>query len=104
MGYARPKPERLAEKLLHIRLTLGLSQTELLHRLGVEDLINYTQISRFESGTREPSLMVLLQYARLANVYLEALVDDSLDLPARLPSPTKTEGIGRPAPTRKKRR
>ena len=45
MSYARPKPERLAEKLRQIRNTLGLSQTEMLKRLGVEEMIAYHRIS-----------------------------------------------------------
>jgi transcriptional regulator with XRE-family HTH domain len=101
MGYARPKPERLAEKLLAIRMALGVSQTELHWRLGVEHLIDYTRISAYERGKNEPPLMVLLEYARLANVYVEALIDDGVDLPDKLPSPTKSEGVKRPS---KKRR
>jgi transcriptional regulator with XRE-family HTH domain len=104
MGSARPRPKRLAEKLLQIRLSLGLSQTEIWKRLGVEDQIDYTTISKYELDKNEPPLLVLLQYARLANLYMEALVDDSLDLPTNLPSPTKTEGIPRhPTPRAKKR-
>ena len=95
MGAPRPKPERLAEKLLQIRTALGVSQPELHRRLGVEDLIEYHIISRYESGTREPPLMILLEYARLANVYVEVLIDDELDLPDKLPSPKKSEGVRR---------
>src|ERR1044071_4027645 len=95
MGSARPRPARLAEKLLQIRTALGLSQPELHRRLGVEHLIDYTKISTYELGKREPPLMVLLEYARRANVYVEALIDDSLDLPDELPSPTKSEGVRR---------
>jgi transcriptional regulator with XRE-family HTH domain len=93
MGHARPKPERLAEKLLAIRTALGVSQTELHHRLGVEHLIDYTRISTYERGRNEPPLMILLEYARLANVYVEVLIDDRLDLPDKLPSPTRSEGV-----------
>ena len=93
MGAPRPRPERLAEKLLAIRTALGVSQTEMLRRLGVEHLIEYHIISRYESGKREPPLMILLEYARLANVYVDALIDDGLDLPAKLPSPAKSEGV-----------
>ena len=93
MGHARPRPSRLAEKLLHIRNALGLSQTEIHRRLGVEDLIEYNSISRYELNKNEPPLMILLEYARLANVYVEVLIDDSLDLPDRLPSPAKSEGV-----------
>jgi transcriptional regulator with XRE-family HTH domain len=95
MGYARPKPERLAEKLMAIRMALGVSQTELHRRLEVEHLIDYTRISTYERGKNEPPLMVLLEYARLANVYVDALIDDATDLPDKLPSPKKSEGVRR---------
>ena len=98
MGAARPRQKRLGEKLRQVRLGLGLSQTEMLHRLGAEDLIAYTQMSRFESGEREPSLQLLLLYARAANVFVEALIDDELDLPAKLPSAKKHEGVKRRRP------
>jgi transcriptional regulator with XRE-family HTH domain len=95
MGHARPKPERLAEKLMAIRMALGVSQTELHRRLGVEHLIDYTRISTYERGKNEPPLMILLEYARLANVYVDALIDDATDLPDKLPSPKKSEGVRR---------
>jgi transcriptional regulator with XRE-family HTH domain len=71
MGYARRRPERLAEKLRHIRKTLRLSQAELHKRLGVEEDIPYTRISDYELDKNEPSLVVLLEYARLAGVHME---------------------------------
>ena len=86
MGHARRRPKRLAEKLLQIRLALGLSQTEMLRLLGVEDEIAYTRISEYELDKAEPTLMVLLRYARVAGVSMEALVDDEMDLPAKLPA------------------
>ncbi|HEX7956986.1 MAG TPA: helix-turn-helix transcriptional regulator [Pyrinomonadaceae bacterium] len=86
---ARPRPERLAEKLLQIRVALGLSQSELLRRLGVEDAISYKKISDYERGEREPSLIILLQYARVAGVSTDVLIDDRLDLPAKLPAKRK---------------
>ena len=104
MGNPRPKQERLGEKLRHIRLSLGLSQAELLNRLGAQDLIVYNQISGYESGTREPPLRILLEYARAANVYVDALIDDELDLPDQLPSATKHEGIKRKPASRAKKR
>jgi transcriptional regulator with XRE-family HTH domain len=85
MGSARLRPNRLGEKLRQIRDALGLSQTEMLKRLGFEEDIWYTQISSYELGRREPPLMILLQYARIAGICLEILADDDLDLPARLP-------------------
>jgi hypothetical protein len=39
----------------------------------------------FELGEREPSLIVLLRYARAAGVSTDVLIDDELDLPKRLP-------------------
>jgi transcriptional regulator with XRE-family HTH domain len=86
---ARPRLKRLPEKLRQIRDRLGLSQTEMLHRLGVEDLITYHQISRFESGTREPPYIVLLRYARVVGISTDVLIDDELDLPQKLPAKPK---------------
>ena len=96
MGYARPRPKRLAEKLLQIRLALGLSQSELHRRLGVEDEITYKRISYYELDQGEPPLMVLMQYARVAGINTEALIDDTLDLPAKLPGPINHQQLRRP--------
>jgi len=95
MGTARQRAERLAEKLLQVRLALGLSQAELLKRLGVEDMIVYNRISDYERGEREPPLPILLRYARVAAVPTEVLIDDELDLPEKLPGPTNHEEIRR---------
>lgn len=83
---ARVRQERLAEKLRQIRLALGLSQTEMWRRLGAENLIVPKQISTYELGNREPPLRILLQYARVAGVCVDVLIDDELDLPAKLPA------------------
>ena len=85
----REKPARLAEKLRQIRLALGLSQTEMLRRLGAEERMAYNRISEFESGKGEPSLIILLEYARVAGVCVDVLIDDELDLPAKLPAKPK---------------
>jgi transcriptional regulator with XRE-family HTH domain len=84
----RPKPARLPEKLLQIRLALDLSQGGMLSRLGLDEL-SRTTVSAYELGTGEPPLTVLLEYARLAGVCMDVLVDDELDLPARLPAKPK---------------
>ncbi len=84
---ARLKPERLTEKLVQIRTQLGLSQNELIKKFDVD--LTQNRISEYETGNGEPSLPLLLKYARLAGVCLERLVDDELDLPAKLPSRTK---------------
>jgi transcriptional regulator with XRE-family HTH domain len=79
----------LAGKLLAIRAALGLSQAQMVKSLDAERMIVPGQISEFETGKREPSLPVLLRYARLAGVCLDALVDDEMDLPAKLPAKPK---------------
>jgi len=81
----RPRPTNLRHKLRQIRIDLGLSQLKMVERLGFADAMHVARISEFEQGLREPSLFVLLAYGRLAGVHLEQLVDDDLDLPARLP-------------------
>jgi transcriptional regulator with XRE-family HTH domain len=101
---ARMKPERLSEKLLQIRLALGLSQSELLRQLGFEDAMDYRRISEFERGTTEPHLSVVLQYARAAGVHMEDIVDDELDLPAKIPGNVRYQGIKRKSASRKRRR
>jgi transcriptional regulator with XRE-family HTH domain len=86
---ARLRSERLAEKLRAIRDALGLSQNELIRRLGLEDFIYQSSISGYESGEREPPLPILLKYAQAAGVCLDVLVDDELDLPTKLPAKPK---------------
>jgi transcriptional regulator with XRE-family HTH domain len=81
---ARERPRRLAEKLLEIRVSLGLSQNEMLAALGLKDKVLRSAVSGYELGTREPTLLVLLKYSQLAGVHLEVLVDDKVDLPERL--------------------
>ena len=94
----RPKPLRLAEKLLCIRQALGLSQNGMLARLGLDEKLFRSAISGYELGTREPPLPVLLEYARAVGVWLDVLVDDELDLPKKLPAKPKGEGIRRKKP------
>jgi transcriptional regulator with XRE-family HTH domain len=89
MGAPRQKPERLAEKLRQIRMALGLSQDGMLERLGLAEEFFRSRISAYELGNREPSLPVLLRYARLVGVSTDVLIDDELDLPERLPSKPK---------------
>ena len=87
------KSDRLARKLKKIRLELKLSQSQILDQLGFSDHLFRSNISQYERGDRVPSPTVLLEYARLANVGLAVLIDDNLDLPANIPSSTKSEGI-----------
>jgi transcriptional regulator with XRE-family HTH domain len=88
---AREKPERLGEKLVQIRETLGLSQNEMIKRLGLVDMLSRNNLSVYETGKREPSLLVLLRYARAVGIALEVLADDELDLPKTLPVLTRSK-------------
>lgn len=78
--YHRKKPEKLSEKLLLIRLNLGLSQNEIIKHLGLEEELTQSRISGYELGTREPSLPTLLKYARLVGISTDILIDDELIL------------------------
>src|ERR671926_419376 len=91
--YPRLRQKRLAGKLRQIRDAMGLSQSEMLRRLGVEELIDLYRISEFETGKREPPLIILLAYARVANVWADVLIDDDLDLPKKLPSRATSAGV-----------
>jgi transcriptional regulator with XRE-family HTH domain len=94
MGRAsRPKPGRLAGKLLHIRHALALSQNGMIRKMGLTNELLREEVSLFEHGIRVPPLLVLLAYGRAANVYVEALIDDEVDLPEELPSRVKSEGL-----------
>lgn len=95
MGNPRPRPFRLAEKLLQIRARLGLSQTQMLDRLGLAEMMHYGRISEYEQDKREPTLMTLLAYARVAGVHLEDIVDDNLELPRKLPGNVHYRGVTR---------
>lgn len=104
MGNARRRPKRLAEKLLQIRNALGLSQTEMHRRLGVEEEILYNRISDYELDKSEPTLMTLLQYARVAGLHVEDLIDDDLNIPAKLPGTARHTGIKHQTPARTRKR
>lgn len=96
MGRAsRDLPKYLPSKLLQIREALALTQGEMLEHLGNPKHLLQTSISRFERGTAQPPLQVLLRYAQLANVTVDALIDDAVALPTRLPSPKRSDGVSR---------
>ena len=95
--YYRLKPARLAEKLHHIRLSLGLSQNEMVRHLGLGQVLSQSRISGYELGTREPALITLLEYARAAGVCVDTLIDDNADLPTKLPSNPTHRRLNLPA-------
>lgn len=78
---SRPKPEKLAAKLLKIRTDSGLSQDDFIDKLGLRGVLVSASISQYERGVREPSYIVLLKYAKFAKVSTDFLIDDELELP-----------------------
>lgn len=80
----RKKPESLASKLLEIRLRLELSQGEMLKSLGLDDELERDYISKYERGVLEPPLHILLRYARRVGISTDVLIDDEMNLPAKL--------------------
>jgi transcriptional regulator with XRE-family HTH domain len=97
MGQARrPQPARLAIKLRQIRTALDFTQEQMAERLKrTKSPPQPGHISEFEQGKREPSLPVLLLYGRVAGVYVDALIDDDLELPEHLPLMPEREWITR---------
>lgn len=78
----RPRPKYLGRKLLQIRQKAGISQAEMVKRLGFKS-VHQAHISGYERGEREPPLPVLLKYARLAKISTDVLIDDEVKLKLR---------------------
>lgn len=75
-------PTRLGEKLKSIRERLGLTTEEIIVKLNCPEVPLYrASITQFEKGRREPQLIILLRYARLAETSVDVLIDDNLDVP-----------------------
>lgn len=66
-----------------IRESLNLSQTEIGIALGLDQEFARNYVSGYEREIREPTLEVLLKYARLAGISTDVLIDDELELPKR---------------------
>ena len=83
MGRAsRHTPKRLGEKLRLVRKKLGIETfEEMADRLAVKEINLYrSTIHEYESGEREPPLIVLLRYSELSHISINELVDDRVDL------------------------
>lgn len=100
--FARRRPSRLAGKLLRVRQTFGDSQSGLIRRLGLTEELTQSDISAFERGTREPPLYVLLKYSEAARVWVNTFIDDTAELPEKLPCRTMSEGTRRNVSSRLK--
>jgi hypothetical protein len=88
---SRKRPARLPEKLRAIRGTM--SQDEIIVRMRLTGELVREEISAFELDKREPPLPILLRYGDFAGVYVDALIDDDVDLPSKLPASPKSPGI-----------
>lgn len=77
----RAMPKKLGKKLKQIREALGMSQRQIVEALNYKDTpLRASQISQYETGQREPTMMLVLAYARLAKVSVESLIDDKMKL------------------------
>lgn len=91
----RERPARLGVKLAEIRTKLGLSQNGMLRHLGLNDKLTREEISAYERGVREPTLLTLLKYAQITGIYVDVLIDDNVNLPEKLPCTPKHKEICR---------
>jgi transcriptional regulator with XRE-family HTH domain len=69
-------PQYLGVKLKNIRISLGYTLEEMGKAVGKESASLRSRIFEWEKGLRNPDLISLLKYARLANVYVDDLIDD----------------------------
>lgn len=97
MGRNKPLkyiPYRLGTKLRHIREAMGLTQEMMLRLLNLPSVVTQSTLSAYERNAKLPPYFVLARYSDVANVWIDVLVRDSLDLPVRLPSMGKTKHGG----------
>lgn len=84
----RIRQQKLPSKLKAIRDALGLSQSQMLKKLGLDEL-GRPSISGWEIGKTDPHLYVLVSYADAANISMDTLIRDEVDLPNQIPYPGK---------------
>jgi transcriptional regulator with XRE-family HTH domain len=79
-------PKRMGEKIKDIRLKMGLTQ-EQMYKLLVDRgaKIHLGYIGLYENDDRLPSHMVTLAYSRAVGISTDVLIDDALELPAKIP-------------------
>ena len=97
MGRNKPLnyiPRRLGIKLRDIREALGVTQEEMLKRLDLPPVITQSTLSAYERNAKLPPYFVLMAYADVANVCIDVLVRDTLDLPTKVPSRGKARHTG----------
>ena len=74
------KIANLPAKLRAVRKHLGLSQSQLAEKLSRVFTHHYGRVSEYERGKRQPTVLILLSYARLAGITIDDLVDDQIEL------------------------
>jgi transcriptional regulator with XRE-family HTH domain len=81
----------LGEKLRQIRKRIdgGLTQNEIVERLGLEKDFDQERISKYERGILEPPVYVLIAYSDLAGIPLDVLLRPEHDISDKLPARTK---------------
>ena len=87
MGHARRGPKLLPEKLLKLREYLNVGQQEMAQMLETqiesqdkEYPVHAGRVSEYETGKREPVLLVGLAYSYLGRVSMMALADDDVSV------------------------
>lgn len=75
----KPIPRRLGDKLRAIREAKGWSLDQMAEVLGKVGASRRTRVYEWETGARQPDLPALLQYARLARVSTDVLIDDEIE-------------------------
>lgn len=73
-------PKRLGEKLKAIREHRRWTLDEMAEAVGRKSVSRRARVYEWETGARQPDLLTLLAYARLAGVSTDVLIDDNLDL------------------------
>ena len=77
----RAMPKKLGKKMKQIREGLGMSQRQIVEALNYTATpLRASQISQYEQGQREPTMMLVLAYARLAGISTDVLIDDKMKL------------------------
>ena len=76
----REIPKKLGEKLKAIRLHLGYTMDQMAEAVGKTGKSRRTRVYEWENGIRQPDLVCLLAYARLAGVSTDVLIDDDREL------------------------
>ena len=77
---AREIPKRLGEKLKAIRQKKGWTLEQMAEAVGRTDASRRSRVWEWEEGMRQPDYASLLNYARIAGVSTDDLIDDEIEL------------------------